>query len=341
VAALAPAPGEHDSDLATPVRPPLGKRGARELALMSTDARRGSEPRRPIDPMVAVGDSIGRYVVLRRIGAGGMGAVYRARDRRLDRRVALKLGLRGTDLARARREAVALARLAHPNVVTIHEVGEHAGAPFVAMELCTGGTARAWVRDRPWREVLGLYLAAGRGLAAAHAAGLVHRDVKPDNLVLSREREQLRVKVVDFGLARETKTEAPSESGGAISSVSILMGTPGYIAIELVAGADATPASDQWAIAATGIELLTGVRLKFEKPDTALRTVVEEVVSVVSTVASGVPVTYARSLAKAMACDPDDRWVNVLALRRALYRSAGGRLPGDDEVRFEVLRNGR
>ncbi|HRY46248.1 MAG TPA: hypothetical protein P5164_20120, partial [Thermoanaerobaculia bacterium] len=105
-----------------------------------------------------------------------------------------------------------------------------------------------------------------------------------------------------------------------------------------VSGAEATPASDQWAIAATGVELLTGVRLKFERPDLTLKSLVEEVVSVVTTVASGVPVTYARSLAKAMAMDPEDRWVNVLALRRALDRSTGGRIPGDDDVQFDVLR---
>ena len=119
------------------------------------------------------------------------------------------------------------------------------------------------------------------------------------------------------------------------------MGTPGYIAPEVVAGADATPASDQWAIAATGFELLTGVRLKFDRPDMPLRTLVEEVVSIIGTVASGVPVTYARSLAKAMAVDPEDRWVSVVALRRALDRSTGGRIPGDGDVRFEVLREDR
>jgi len=119
------------------------------------------------------------------------------------------------------------------------------------------------------------------------------------------------------------------------------MGTPGYIAPEIVAGAEATPASDQWAIAVTGVELLTGVRLKCDRPDLPLRELVDEVVSVVTTVASGVPVPYARSLAKAMAVDPDDRWVNVLALRRALDRSTGGRIPEDADVHFEVLGDAR
>ncbi|HUQ05879.1 MAG TPA: tetratricopeptide repeat protein [Kofleriaceae bacterium] len=141
------------------------------------------------------------FVIETALGRGGMGVVYRAHDRRLDRRVAIKLGLRGADLARARREAVALARLAHPNVVTIHEIGEHEGVPFVAMELCEGGTVRAWVRAAPrtWREIVAVYLDAARGLAAAHAAGLVHRDVKPDNILLGTDG---RARIADFGLAR-------------------------------------------------------------------------------------------------------------------------------------------
>lgn len=293
----------------------------------------------------------GRYRLDRRLGEGGMGTVYAARDIRGNRDAAVKV-IRAeqlsdrTALSRFRREARLTARLGHPNAVAVYDYGElRPGGAFLVMELLIGGSLRTELtlhKPLPFLETAWALDRALDVLAAAHAAGLVHRDVKPDNLFLTRgPGGTTRLKLLDFGLARETKAGTKEESGGPISSVSVLMGTPGYIAPELVAGAEATPASDQWAIAATGIELLTGVRLKFEKPDTALRTVVEEVVSVVSTVASGVPVTYARSLAKAMACDPDDRWVNVLALRRALFRSAGGKIPGDDEVRFEVLRDGR
>ena len=292
-----------------------------------------------------------RYRLDRRLGEGGMGTVYAARDIRGNRDAAVKV-IRAeqladrTALSRFRREARLTARLGHPNAVAVYDYGElRPGGAFLVMELLQGGSLRTELtlhKPIPFLESAWALDRALDVLAAAHAAGLVHRDVKPDNLFLTRgPGGATRLKLLDFGLARETKPEAKAESGGPISSVSVLMGTPGYIAPELVAGADATPASDQWAIAATGIELLTGVRLKFERSDTPLRTVVEEVVSVVSTVASGVPATYARSLAKAMAFDPDDRWVNVLALRRALYRSAGGRLPADDEVRFEVLGRGR
>jgi serine/threonine-protein kinase len=277
-----------------------------------------------------------------------MGTVYAARDIRASRDVAVKV-IRAehlvdrSALARFRREARLTARLGHPNAVAVFDYGElRPGGAFLVMELLTGGSLRTELTLRkpvPFLETAWALDRALDVLAAAHAAGLVHRDVKPDNLFLTRgPGGATRLKLLDFGLARETKAAAKPESGGPISSVSVLMGTPGYIAPEIVSGAEATPASDQWAIAATGVELLTGVRLRFDRPDLPLRSLVEEVVSVVSTVASGVPATYARSLAKAMAVDPDDRWVNVLALRRALYRSTGGRIPGDGDVRFEVLR---
>ncbi|MBK9373090.1 MAG: protein kinase [Holophagales bacterium] len=293
----------------------------------------------------------GRYRLDRRLGEGGMGTVYAARDIRGNRDCAVKV-IRAeqlsdrTSLARFRREARLTARLGHPNAVAVYDYGElRPGGAFLVMELLSGGSLRteltlqkpvpfletAWVLDRTLDV-----------LAAAHAAGLVHRDLKPDNLFLTRgPGGATRLKLLDFGLARETKADARPESGGAISSVSILMGTPGYIAPEIIAGAEATPGSDQWAIAATGFELLTGVRLKFDRPDLPLRSLVEEVLSIVGTVASGVPATYARSLAKAMAVDPEDRWVSVVALRRALDRSTGGRIPGDGDVRFEVLRDDR
>ena len=129
---------------------------------------------------------IGRYTILRRLGRGGMGVVYAAYDDKLDRKIALKLVYvsreRGTiGQARLLREAQALARLSHPNVVQVYEVGEHDRQVFLAMEFVSGVTLRSWARatPRPWREVLAIYLQAGRGLAAAHAVGLVHRDFKP------------------------------------------------------------------------------------------------------------------------------------------------------------------
>lgn len=154
---------------------------------------------------LAKGASLGRYVVLGLLGRGGMGEVYAAYDPELDRKIAVKL-LRGRTGGadggtRLLREAQAIARLSHPNVVVVYDVGTFQESVFIAMEFVEGNTLGYWLTAaaRGWREVLEVYLAAGRGLAAAHAAGLVHRDFKPENVMLTKGGQ---VRVMDFGLAR-------------------------------------------------------------------------------------------------------------------------------------------
>ena len=162
------------------------------------------------------GTLVGRYVVVDRIGRGGMGVVYKAFDPELDRAIALKLvavpELRGRQHAaaeplrlRLQREARTLARLSHPNVVAVHDVGGFGGSVFLAMEFVAGRTVRQWLEDRPRRprEILTVFTAAGAGLAAAHQLGVVHRDFKPDNVMVSSDG---RVRVLDFGLARLAHT---------------------------------------------------------------------------------------------------------------------------------------
>src|SRR5262249_2612520 len=149
------------------------------------------------------------YVLLDPLGAGGMGVVYAAIDPELDRKVALKLlqpelaDSSASAEARARllREAQAMARLRHPNVISVYDVGTHEGEVFVAMDFIDGGTLRQWLHARPRKvaEILSVFLGAGRGQSAAHAAGLVHRDFKPDNVLIGRDG---RVLVADFGLVR-------------------------------------------------------------------------------------------------------------------------------------------
>src|SRR5690606_24594817 len=157
------------------------------------------------------GDSVGRYLVVAPLGQGGMGIVYAAYDPELDRRVAVKvLRPRGKSkvaaTARLLREAQAMAKLSHPNVVSVFDVGQHAASVFVAMDFIEGETLEDWM-DRgphPESEVLARFIAAGRGLAAAHAVGLVHRDFKPANVLLGAGN---RVEVADFGLARTPEDE--------------------------------------------------------------------------------------------------------------------------------------
>ena len=170
---------------------------------------------------LAKGATIGRYVVLGLLGRGGMGEVYAAYDPELDRKIAVKLlRARGGSAeasadgkTRLLREAQAIARLSHPNVVVVYDVGTFRESVFIAMEFVEGHTLGYWLQaeTRRWREVLDVYVAAGRGLVAAHAAGLVHRDFKPDNVMITKSGQ---VRVMDFGLAREEVTvDQPSMAG--------------------------------------------------------------------------------------------------------------------------------
>ncbi|MFL5308714.1 MAG: protein kinase domain-containing protein [Polyangia bacterium] len=166
------------------------------------------------------GQAINRFVVLGLVGRGGMGEVYAAYDPELDRKIAIKL-LRTRDAAEAKsrllREAQAIAKLQHPNVVVVYDVGTHGDNVFIAMEFVEGRTVNGWLQSarRTRREILEVYLAAGRGLAAAHAAGLVHRDFKPDNVMVTNDGQ---VRVMDFGLARHVGDE--TEQSGATATLS-------------------------------------------------------------------------------------------------------------------------
>ncbi|HUS27319.1 MAG TPA: CIA30 family protein [Kofleriaceae bacterium] len=197
-----------------------------------------------------VGRVIDRYILIDVIGSGGMGIVYAAYDPRLDRKIALKVLRpdRDGDERRARlmREAQALAQLRHPNVVAIHDAGETDGQVFVAMELVEGTTLREWLRAerRDWRGIIAMFLQALHGLAAAHAAGIVHRDFKPDNVLIGDGRAQ----VADFGLAITATTSGE------------LAGTPAYMSPEQRRGDVLTSASDQYSFCVALKDALSGTR---------------------------------------------------------------------------------
>ncbi|MCB9717450.1 MAG: serine/threonine protein kinase [Myxococcales bacterium] len=292
--------------------------------------RRDQEPRR--------GALVGRYLVLSRLGAGAMGVVLVAYDPELDRKVALKLlRMRGDDNATARvrlqREAQALARLSHPNVVTVHDVGLHEGRVFLTMELVEGQTLGAWMRaegrtlPRPWREVVPILEAAGRGLHAAHIEGLVHRDFKPDNVMVGDDG---RVRVMDFGLARaqvgedtvasgaEDEGSADPRSGASLTRTGALMGTPAYMAPEQFGRGSVTARSDQYSFCATLYEALFGVRpVEGETPmELASMTTRGELREPPRGVR--VPKWLRRVVLRGLSLDPEGRYADMAALLAAL-----------------------
>ncbi|MFT3711209.1 MAG: serine/threonine-protein kinase [Archangium sp.] len=202
------------------------------------------------------GENVGRYIVLELIGEGAMGRVYSAYDPVLDRKVALKLIRAGaTDaaaLARQLQEAKALARVTHPNLVAVHDAGEFEGSVFIAMEFVDGVTLRTWraATQRTTEQILDVYRQAGRGLAAAHQAELVHRDFKPENVLVGSDG---RVRVSDFGLARFAANE-PVRDATALSSG--LAGTPAYMAPEQLALQRVDARADQFSFAVALYEAL-------------------------------------------------------------------------------------
>jgi len=222
--------------------------------------------------------SVSRYRVLERVAAGSMGVVYRAKDRHLGRDVALKVlrldgrhQRRDESVVRARfvQEARAMARLSHPNVVPIYAIETAGGHLVIAMEYVPGQTLAEWLQvPRPWTEIVEVMLEAGEGLAAAHAAGAVHRDFKPHNVLVGDDG---RVRVTDFGLAlvrgepdEDTIDEACDPPSGdplhSLTRTGMSVGTPAYMAPEQHCGRSIDPRSDQFAFCATLYEALYGTR---------------------------------------------------------------------------------
>jgi tetratricopeptide (TPR) repeat protein len=207
---------------------------------------------------------VGRYVVAELIGEGGMGRVYAAYDPELARTIALKLLREAPSpeaLARLAREAQVMAQLTHPNIVAIYDIGRHGLQTYVAMELVAGDTVRAWIAAQPrtWREIVEVFVQAGRGLAAAHAAGVVHRDIKPDNMFVGRDG---RVRIGDFGLARVADAPALAEGTPAsgITRTNAVVGTIPYMAPEQLEGKGSDERSDQYAFCVSLYEALYGAR---------------------------------------------------------------------------------
>ncbi len=309
-------------------------------------------------PRLERGTTVGRYVILDVVGSGGMGVVYSAFDPELDRKVALKL-LRpearvdaGSERARDRllREAQAMARLSHPNVLPVFDVGTYRSSVFVALEFVDGETLRAWI-DRtkpPWSKALPVMISAARGLAAAHAEGLVHRDFKPENVLIGRRGD---VRVMDFGLARnadevpaerelELEFELDVDSGGStrtdghapvvddalqLTRSGFVLGTPAYMAPEQHRGGPVDARADQFAYCVTLYQAVYG-----ERPF-AGRLASELVAAAVARAVRppprglSVPWWLRRAILRGLAPDPAARWPDMNALRAELSRDRRGR----------------
>ncbi len=261
----------------------------------------------------------GRYVIESVLGTGGMGVVYLAHDQQLGRPVALKLHRTFAASDRLRREAVAMAKLAHPNVVGVYEVGAYEDRSFVAMEYIEGSTLRSWVESKPRsrREILDALAAAGAGLSAAHRAGLVHRDVKPENIFVGADG---RVRIGDFGLVRigegdDSPRAVPELAIGDATRTGTVMGTPAYMAPEQLEGGLLDARTDQFAFGVVAWELLAGRRPFGGGTTSAVR----DAMNRGPTVASGkVPVRLRRVLARALAVEPAQRWSSIHAFVTAL-----------------------
>jgi tetratricopeptide (TPR) repeat protein len=292
----------------------------------------------PSDPQSQA--KIGRYPILRRLGAGGMGVVYAAYDEVLDRRLAIKVlhshAWDGDGRRRERllREAQAMARVSHPNLITVHEVGTAESQLFIAMEFVSGPTLKPWLAQQPrsWREVVAVFIQIADGLAALHDAGLVHRDVKPANVIIGDDG---RVRVLDLGLVGANRDESLESAsltleesssfnriGNPLTMTGERLGTPAYMSREQFLDLDLTPASDTFAFSVMLHEALFGAH-PFMTKGTSFYELQANVVDnklVPPPSSSQVPAWLAALVASGFAPDPKDRPASMQDYAQALAR---------------------
>lgn len=302
-----------------------------------TEATLEGQPRK-LDSMPApvAATRVGRYVLIEVVGRGAMGEVWTAFDPDLDRKVAIKLLPNehvATDASRTRtiREARAMARLADPHVVAIHDVGLAEDTVFIAMEYVSGGTLRGWLKeDHDAREIMQMFCEAGRGLVAAHEHGLVHRDFKPDNVLVGADG---RPRVADFGLVRTAAltddepapTSAPAstalgagvDTSASLTATGAIMGTPAFMSPEQWAGQTPTAASDQFSFCVALWRALAGQAPFAGRPPTLVSNVLN---GIATPWPAGRPVQprVLRALLQGLAQDPEARHASMSALLVAL-----------------------
>lgn len=318
--------------MAAPPLSPAPSQSTAAAALAETADGTPALAQGPVSVQTTTPHRIGRFVILRLLGQGGMGVVYSAYDEQLDRKVAVKVlhqteSVSSEQRARVFREAQAMARVSHPNVVQVYEVGELAGQVFIAMEYIEGTSLTTWqsAEQRTWEEVLQIYLAAGQGLLDAHQVGLVHRDFKPDNVLLGKDG---RPRVADFGLAHgESQAEALASPDPGLSrpllatpltQLGAIVGTPAYMSPEQYKGERGDARSDQFSFCAALYEALYR-QLPFAGEE--LEVLAANVLSgKVRPAPSGlhVPVAVHQALLRGLSVDPAQRFQSMAELLSAL-----------------------
>src|ERR1700687_1623678 len=259
------------------------------------------------------GTKISHYEILSPLGAGSMGEVYRARDSRLERDVAIKVlaQLVSSDPQRLRRfevEAKAAAALNHPNILAVYQMGTYAGVPYLVSELLEGKTLTETIRrgPLPLRKVIDYGVQIAHGLAAAHAKGITHRDLKPDNLFVTREG---RVKILDFGLAKVQLKETPNALAPTVTLPGVAMGTMGYMSPEQLRGLATDQRTDIFAFGAILYEMVMG-KQSFFKPTEAdtISAILNEEPPSISQFSPDTPAALERGIRRCLEKNPEQRF---------------------------------
>src|SRR5262245_15177162 len=281
------------------------------------------------------GRTLGHYRINSLIGAGGMGEVYRARDTRLDREVAIKIlpeELAGNPepLRRFEREAKAVAALSHPNILAIHDFGNEQGVSYAVMELLEGETIRARLKRvaLPWREAVEVGLAVADGVAAAHAKGIIHRDLKPDNIFLTSDGQ---VKILDFGIARVKRVSAAAEtitsSPTKTTEAGLVMGTLGYMSPEQARGETADAPSDIFSLGCVLYEMVSGRRpFVGETVAETIAAILRDTPPPIAHSRSAAPAELERVVMRCLEKQPSERYQSARDLASDLRALLGGNI---------------
>src|ERR1700722_3172754 len=321
------APDERSAFLAHSCSSDHALRQEVETLLSSSDeARSRFLENSPWQVTLTPGTKLGDYEVQKLLGSGGMGEVYRARDLRLRRDVAIKVlpSLLSSEKERLRRfeqEAQAAAALNHPNILAVFQMGTYEGAPYLVSELLEGETLREQLKRGPLsvRKAIEYGIQIARGLAAAHEKGIVHRDLKPENLFVTKDG---RLKILDFGLAKLTQPRSSSDSDPKLTQGTepgVVMGTVGYMAPEQVRGQTADHRADIFALGAILYEMLAGKRA-FQKPTSAetMSAILNEDPPGISQVTANIPPALQRVVHRCLEKNPEQRFQSASDLAFAL-----------------------